>query len=209
MTPGAPGPAPAGSGAAPADAAWVTIDSPLPIETLREFCGDVERLYRINPGLEIAAWRPVADDAFRVAWRNTSNQQDAALDLRVMRESVDALEVAYSQGLKRCTRFALAPTAAGSRLTITDDYSGVPEEERARRVAEVDQSLVAWGWALHAYLRRERRWGRNAVYRCYMRRVWLPMKPSARRITGLLVLVTAAEFLIVLFVGLIWWIEHR
>jgi hypothetical protein len=35
------------------------------------------------------------------------------------------------------------------------------------------------------------------------------MKPSARRITTLLVLVTAAEFLIVLLVGLIWWIEHR
>jgi hypothetical protein len=42
-----------------------------------------------------------------------------------------------------------------------------------------------------------------------MRRVWLPMKPGARRITGLLVLVTAAELLIVLFVGIIWWIEHR
>ena len=209
MRPGAPPPAPAGSGPAPADAAWVTVDSPLPMETLREFCRDVERLYRINPCLEIAAWRPIADDTFRAAWRNTSNQQDVALDLRIERESVDAFEVAYSQGLKRCTRFVLAPAAAGSRLTITDDYSGVPEEERARRVAEVDPTLVAWGWALHAYLRRERRWRRNAVYRWYMRRIWLPMKPGARRITTLLVLVTAAEFLIVLFVGLIWWIEHR
>ncbi len=209
MTPGAPSPAPTGTGPAPTDAAWVTVDSPLSMETLREFCRDVERLYRINPCLEIASWRRIGDDTFRVAWRNTSNQQDAALDLRVERESDDAFEVWYSQGLKRCTRFALAPAAAGSRLTITDDYSGVPEEERARRVAEVDPTLAAWGWALHAYLRRERRWGGNAVYRCYMRRVWLPMKPSARRITALLVLITAAEFLIVLFVGLIWWIEHR
>jgi hypothetical protein len=209
MTPGAPGPAPTGTGPAPADAAWVIVDSPLPIETLREFCRDVERLYRINPSLEITAWRPVADDTFHAAWRNTSNQQDAVFDLRIERGSADAFEVAYSQGLKRCTRFALSPAVSGSRLTITDDYGGVPEEERARRVVEVDQSLVAWGWALHAYLRRERRWGRNAVYRWTMRRVWLPMKPSARRITTLLVVVTAAEFLIVLFVGLIWWIEHR
>jgi hypothetical protein len=209
MTPSAPGPTLAGTGPAPADAAWVTIESPLPMETLREFCRDVERLYRINPCLEISAWHPIADDAFRAAWRNTSNQQDTALDLRVVRESADAFEVAYSQGLRRSTRFALTPAAAGSRLTITDDYSGVPEEERAHRVAEVDPTLVAWGWALHAYLRREWRWGRNAVYRWYMRRIWLPMKPSARRITTLLVLVTAAEFLIVLLVGLIWWIEHR
>jgi hypothetical protein len=177
--------------------------------TLREFCRDVERLYRINPCLEIAAWRSIADDTFRAAWRNTSNQQDAALDLRVERESADTFAVTYSQGLKRCTRFALSPAVGGSRLTITDDYSGVPEEERTRRVAEVDRSLAAWGWALYAYLRRERRWGRNPVYRWYTRRVWLPMKPGARRITTLLVLVTAAEFLIVLFVGLIWWIEHR
>ena len=209
MTHGAPGLAPAGSGPAPADAAWATIDSPLPIEALREFCGDVERLYRINPCLDIASWRPIADGTFHAAWRNTSNQQDAALDLQIVHESDDAFEVRYSQGLKRSTRFALAPAAAGSRLTITDDYSGVPEEERARRVAEVDPTLVAWGWALHAYLRRERRWGRNAVYRWYMRRIWLPMKPGARRITTLLVLVTVAEFLIVLFVGLIWWVEHR
>jgi hypothetical protein len=193
----------------PADAAWVTVDSPLPVETLREFCRDVERLYRINPCLEIASWRPIADAAFHAVWRNTSNQQDATFDLRIERESADAFEVAYSQGLKRGTRFALSPAAGGSRLTITDDYSGVPEEERARRMAEVDRSLAAWGWALQAYLRRERRWGRNPVYRGYMRRIWLPMKPGARRITTLLVLVTAAEFLIVLFVGLIWWIEHR
>jgi hypothetical protein len=209
MTPGAPGPAPAGSGPAPADAAWVTVESPLAIEALREFCRDVERLYRINPCLEIADWRPVAGDGVRAAWRNTSNQQDAELDLRIKRESADAFEVAYSQGLKRCTRFALSLTVGGSRLTITDDYGGVPEVERARRVAEVDQSLVAWGWALHAYLRRERRWGRDAAYRWTMRRVWLPMKPSARRITTLLVLVAAAELLIILFVGFIWWIEHR
>jgi hypothetical protein len=209
MTHGAARPAPAGAAPASADEAWVTIETPLTMEALREFCRDVERLYRINPCLEIASWRRIGDDTFHVAWRNTSNQQDAALDLRIERESADGFEVAYSQGLKRSTRFALAPAAGGSRLTITDDYSGVPEEERARRVAEVDRSLGAWGGALRTHLRRELRWGRKAVYRWTMRRVWIPMKPSARRITTLLVLVTAAELLIVLFVALIWWIEHR
>lgn len=209
MTHDVPEPAPAGAVPAPADAAWVTVEVPLALETLREFCRDVERLYRINPCLEIASWRPVDDDTFRAAWRNTSNQRDYALDLRIERASADEFQVDYSEGLKRCTRFVLAPAAAGSRLTITDDYSGVPEEARVRRVAEVDPTLVPWGWALHAYLRRERRWGRNALYRWTMRRVWLPMKPTARRITTLLVVITAAELLIVAFVALIWWIEHR
>lgn len=209
MTRVVPEPAPAGAVPAPADAAWVTVEVPLPLETLREFCRDVERLYRINPGLEIASWHAVGDDTFRAAWRNTSNQRDYAFDLRIERASADEFQVGYSEGLKRCTRFVLAPAASGSRLTITDDYSGVPEEERVRRVAEVDPTLVPWGWALHAYLRRERRWRNSALYRWTMRRCWLPMKPTARRITTLLLVITAAEFLIVVFVALIWWIEHR
>jgi hypothetical protein len=208
MTPGVPEPAPAGAVPAPADAAWVTVEAPLPLDRLREFCRDIERLYRINPCLEIASWRAIGSDAFHAVWRNTSNEREAALDLKIGRESADAFQVGYSEGLKRSTRFVLEPAAGGSRLTITDDYSGVPEEERMRRVAEVDRSLVPWGRALHAYLRRERRWGHNALYRWTVRRIWLPMKPSARRITMLLVLITAAELLVIVFVALIWWIEH-
>jgi len=36
----------------------------------------------------------------------------------------------------------------------------------------------------------------------------LVMRPSARRITKLIVLVTLAEFAFFLLVALIWWIEH-
>jgi hypothetical protein len=42
-----------------------------------------------------------------------------------------------------------------------------------------------------------------------MRLVWVPMKPSARRIVWLLYLITLAEFFFFLFVALIWWLEHR
>lgn len=190
------------------DRSWVTIETPLGMAALRHFCGDVERLYRLNPYLEIMTWQPLAAGRFRVAWRNLSNAQAQSLDLCCERESSDAFSVTYSQGIKRRTRFAVESAPTGSRLTVTDDYALLPEDERVRRLGEVDKSLDAWGWALHAYLRREHRWGGNALWRWTMRRVWLPMRPSARRITRIVLLVSAAELVLTLVVVLIYWIEH-
>jgi hypothetical protein len=193
----------------PQDASWVVIDTPLGLAELRRFCGDVERLYRINPYLEIHAWQPLAAGGFRVGWRNLSNDQAATLELSREPESENAFSVAYSHGIKRRTRFLLEPAPGGSRLVVTDDYASLPEEQRASRIAEVDKSLTAWGWALHAYLRREHRWGANPLWRWTMQRIWLPMRPSARRIARLIVLASLAEFGFFLLVALIWWIEHR
>ena len=111
------------------------------------------------------------------------------------------------EGIKAYTRFQLEPTAAGSRITITDDYSRLPDAERAQRLNQVDKSLDAWGWALHEYLRHQQRWGRIAPWRWYLRRWWLPMTPRARRITYMLVLITTAELALVVLVALIYWIE--
>lgn len=187
----------------------MVIDTPLGLEQLRLFCADVERLYRLNPYLEIQAWQALAAGGFSVAWRNLSNDCTAALELRREPESENAFSIVYSQGIKRSTRFLLQPAPDGSRLVITDDYASLPEAERLSRIAEVDKSLAAWGWALHAHLRREHRWGSNPLWRWGMRRFWLPMRPAARRIAMLIVLVTLAEFAFFLLVALIWWIEHR
>jgi hypothetical protein len=190
------------------DASWVVIDTPLGLAELRAFCHDVERLYRINPYLEVQAWQPLAAGRVRVSWRNLSNGQAATLELSREPESENAFSVAYAEGIKRRTRFSLEPAPAGSRLVITDDYASLPEAERVGRIAEVDKSLAAWGWALHAHLRREHRWGSNPLWRWGMRRLWLPMRPSARRIAALILLVSLAEFAFFLLVALIWWIEH-
>ena len=187
----------------------MVIDTPLGLEELRLFCADLERLYRINPYLEILAWQPLAAGGFRVSWRNLSNDQAATLDLRREPETEDAFSVAYSHGVKRRTRFSLEPAPGGSRLVITDDYASLPDEERLSRLAEVDKSLTAWAWELHAHLRRERRWGSSSLWRWAMRRFWLPMRPAARRITVLIVLAGLAEFAFFLLVALIWWAEHR
>ena len=192
---------------APRDASWVVVDTPLSLPALREFCADVERLLRINPYLEFQRWQRTDANGIHASFRNLSNQQTVALDLKIERESIDAFALVYRAGIKARTRFLLEPAGAGSRLTITDDYARLPPAEREQRLHEVDKSLTAWGWALHAYLRRERRWGRYAPWRWYMRRLWLPMSPRSRRITSLLVLLTAAELVLVLLVGTIYWIE--
>jgi len=113
--------------------------------------------------------------------------------------------VRYDRGVKRSTRFEIGAAAGGSRLRITDDYSGAAETD----TAEVDRSLHAWGVALREYLLREQRWGWCAPWRWYMRRVWVPMKPAARRITFIILLVTLAEIVLFALVMAIYWAEYR
>jgi len=42
-----------------------------------------------------------------------------------------------------------------------------------------------------------------------MRRVWVPMKPVARRITFIILMVTLAEIALIALVLAIYWIEHH
>jgi len=194
-----------GAGAPPGpDAAWVVLETPLEPARLAAFCGDLERLYRINPFLEFATWEQRAPDRFRAEVLNHSNGRRAVLEASVTRSSDHALRVDYAAGLKKSTRFAIEPTPTGSRLTVTDEYgptgAGAPD-------AEVDRSLHAWGVALKAYLERDRRWGWLPLYRAFMERVWLPMKPSARRITFLILVIGVADIILIAFGFAIYWIE--
>ncbi len=193
--------------AIPRDASWVIVDTPLSLPALRGFCADIERLFRINPYLEFSVWRQAAPGSYHAEFRNLSNRQLVALDMRIERESDDAFTLIYREGIKVRTRFALEPAGAGSRLTITDDYALPAPAEGEQRLDEVDRSLTAWGWALHEYLKHEQRWGRFAPWRWYMRQFWLPMKPGARRITYMLVWLTLAELVFVLLVALVYWVE--
>ena len=192
-------------GAIPADAAWVVIETPLVPGDLAVFCGDLERLYRINPYLEFALWRATAPGSFAAIFRNLSNRREFELQLTLERASVDDFTVRYDRGIKRSTRFEIESAASGSRLRITDEYHG----GAAADLGEVDKSLHAWGVSLRDYLLRERRWGWCGPWRWYMRRVWIPMKPSARRITFIILMVTLAEIALIALVLAIYWIEHR
>lgn len=186
------------------DAAWVVLETPLAPAQLAAFCGDLEQLYRINPFLEFASWEQSAADRFRAEVLNHSNAQRAVMAGTVVRISEHALRVDYADGVKKCTRFEVEPAPAGSRITITDEYGpasmGAPD-------AEVDRSLHAWGVALKTYLERDRRWGWMPLYRWCVRRVWLPMKPAARRIAFLILVIGLADIVLIALGLAIYWIE--
>lgn len=194
-----------GAGAPPGpDAAWVVLETPLAPARLAAFCGDLERLYRINPFLEFASWKQDAPDRFRAEVLNHSNAQRTVLAARVTRTSDRAFRVDYQEGLKKSTRFEIQPAPSGSRLTITDEYG--PAGARAPDPG-VDRSLHAWGVALKSYLERDRRWGWLPLYRWATDRVWLPMKPAARRITFLVLVIALADVLLIALGFAIYWLE--
>ncbi len=176
------------------DAAWVVVETGLEAEELFRICQDVERLFRINPAYVFRRWEDLGGGTFRWAAFNESN--DREIDTRLSAERLpDGLAVAYATGLKTRTTFRVEPGGGGgARLVVTDDYSGTPEAERETRKDEVDTSLNSWGYGLHKYLRQWRRWSGLAPWRWYMRRVWQPMRPMARRIVFLLIVITVLEF---------------
>jgi len=190
------------------DAAWIRVDTLLDAARLRRFCENLERLYRINPLLEFKSWRQTGPDRHHVELNNLSNGREESLDLT--RETLSDLEfrVHYAQGIKSCTWFRIEPHEHGSALLIVDDYSRLPQEEREKRLEEVDRSLTAWGRGLYTYLRFEKRWSWFPPWRWYMRRMWVPMKPMARRVSWMLILINGVFFVLFLFIALIFWIEQ-
>jgi hypothetical protein len=190
------------------DAAWASLTTPLTVAELALACGDVEVLLRVNPYYTFHAWSRGGPDTYAVDLENGSNETRSTFSFHVERNGPGMLSICYSGGLKKRTVFTIEPATVGSRLTITDDYDRLPEQERQQRVGEVDRSLVAWRDALRAYFLRMKRWSWLPGWRWYLQRVWIPMRPSARRIVWLLYLFTIAEFIFFLFVMLIYVTEH-
>jgi hypothetical protein len=183
------------------DAAWVRIATRLSPTSLAAFCQDAERLLRINSMYEFEEWRSEGEGRFFMQVRNLSNGRNFATQIRVEPRS-DGVRIVYAGGLKTATEFRAEPagpddalaTGGGAVLVVTDDYTGTPEAERQARADEIDKSLVWWGGDLHRYLKHWVRWSRFRPWRWYMRRIWQPMKPKARRITFILIAVTVFEF---------------
>jgi hypothetical protein len=190
------------------DAAWVSLPTPFGVPELAELCRDTEAVFRVNPYYTFSAWRRTGPATYHAELDNQSNQQHLALDFDVAPGPGYGFTVLYRQGIKKRTVFAVEPAPFGSRLSITDDYEGLSAKEREERLGEVDKSLAAWGEALRLYFLRQKRYGWIPGWRWYIRRVWVPMKPSARRIVWLLYLITIAEFFFFLFVLLIYLVER-
>ncbi len=201
-------PEPGAATAASEDAAWASIKTPLTATQLQEFCRDIERLYRINPFIEFSTWQQLDAYRYRVIGRNLSQTPGFDFDYTLTAsEQGDALLVTYSQGLKTSTRFQFEDDPLGSRLTIIDDYAGASPEDRKQRLGEVDKSLIKWAGDLQLYLVMWRRWSWLAPWRWYMRRIWQPLKPTARRILYMLLWISLVEVALLILGFTVYWLE--
>lgn len=188
------------------DAAWVTVRTRLEADELLAFCRDVERLFRLNSQLQIAAFTQSGSNTFRIEAKNLSNDRPLATTLTAEAQA-DGLRVAYADGLKTATTFRVEPGTDGATLVVTDDYASLPEAERRARLDEVDRSLTQWGRDLHRFLVHWSRWRWCAPWRWATTCLWLKMSPSARRIAFLLIAITAAEFVAFLMLVAVFWFE--
>lgn len=177
------------------DLAWASIKWQSGTDWLRHYCQNIERLFRINPFYVIHAWQKLAADHYRINVLNESNQQTLNLDLNVSQNS-QGLRIDYDQGLKASTSVELSSEG----LKIIDDYSRYPQQERQQRIHEVDRSLLAWANAIRRDLVWRKRMAWLPPWGLFMDKVWYKMKPSSRRIAKLLILLTAAEFIVFVFI---------
>jgi len=192
------------------DAAWASINTPLSISELTAFCRDIERLYRINPMLEFQYFKALGQQHYAYAGRNLSHETPFEFDYTfTVKELPDGLQVDYDQGIRSRTLFKIEAAPQGSKLTITDYYERLSTEEREQHLHEVDKSLVVWANYLQRFLITWSRWSRFAPWRWYMRRIWQPMKPTARRITYTLLWITVVEIALIALGVAIYFVEYR
>lgn len=185
------------------DAAWAVINTPLSVEELKLFCQDTERLFRINPMLEFNAWERLSNDQYRMAVKNISQEEPFEVDVNIsVQTNNDEIILSYSNGIKKYTTLKIEASEYGSKLTITDTYDELSEEQHQTSMNEVDRSLVNWADYLQRFLITWNKWSKLGLWRWYMRRVWQPMKPAGRRVTYMLLWITLVEVaLITLGVG--------
>ncbi|HNP26143.1 MAG TPA: hypothetical protein PKM20_05345 [Nitrosomonas sp.] len=199
------------------DAAWAVIHTPLSTAELKLFCQDIERLFRINPMLNFREWRALDLNCYYFTGQNIS--QDPPFDFELtlaIKHLSDGIEIEYTHGLKTRTTFVIqslpdrqaAQQKNQSKLTITDFYDRLPENERAQQLHLVDKSLTIWANDLQQFLFNWKKWSHHRLWRWYMRHVWQPMKPMGRRITYILFWVTFIELALILLGATVYYLEY-
>ncbi len=186
------------------DAAWASVQTPLSVEALSEFCADIERLIRINPMLEFKCWENRGGGVYFISGKNSSQETPFNFETAFsVTKLADGYQIAYDSGIKSSTEIKIEASDSGSKLTIIDRYDRLPVEQREQHLGEVDKSISTWAEYTQRYILMWQRWSQFGLWRWYMRRIWQPMKPSGRRITYMLLWISVVEVaLILLGVGI-------
>jgi hypothetical protein len=197
------------------DAAWVSMELPLPPGELFAALQNLERLFRLNPYLEIESWQEenpgqlYLGKQVRIESVNEMNglRQSTTLTVTELQPGA-SFTIGYAGGLKQATIVSVQELAPYSRLVVKDCYrADIDAAEREARASEVDKSLVPWGAAIRSDFLRRARWGWLPFYGWFQDRFWLKMPPRQRRIGRLIIWTTALEFVVFLFVFIIYWLE--
>jgi hypothetical protein len=193
------------------DTAWVTIEIPVAPGMLFDFLQNTERLFRLNPYLDVRKWE-VEPSGKRIHLEALNEMNGVTYDHFVTIESVQPgarVFFSYDKGLKRALEITLEPCPTGSNLTLREYYHAASGENREEQLKEVDRGLIPWANSIRQYLLGLQRWEWFFPYSWYHERFWLGMRPFHRRIVRMLIWVTALEFVVFLFVFVIYWLELR
>lgn len=197
--------------ATPDNSAWVTIEIPAPPAEVFVFLQNIERLFRLNPYLDIKRWQEVeAGRRFHLAALNEMNGVHYDLDIGVEDNAANSrLLLRYSHGLKDALEITLQEVADPHKtiLTLREHYHQPSEAQREQQLKEIDHSLTPWGVGIRTYVRSLRRWSWFWPYRWYREKFWLDMRPTHRRIARMIGWVALLEFVVFLFVFVIYWLE--
>lgn len=195
------------------DAAWASINTPLPVEELLLFISDVPRLFRINPMLEFNTCKRLDENRYAIAGRNISQPTAFDFAFSVRAEPMqNGMTLYYEAGIKshsvlNVEAATLENGKTGSTLTITDYYQ-VENSGDPALLNQVDKSLVIWATELQRFIMLWQRWSKIWIWRWYMKKIWQPMRPSGRRITYMLLWISLVEIALIGLGGAIYLVEH-
>ena len=184
------------------DKAWVEFKTPISKDQLLEFCSEIERLLRINPYLTDIEWENISQEQNRFSALNHSQEPAFEIQTNVQIEKdSDSVIAHYSDGLKLSTTFSVEEDVLGSKLTITEHYRYLSDQEYEKHFHEIDKSLSKWAEEIQTYIMQWHKWSWFAPWRWYKEYVWLQMKPAARRISYILILVSIAETALIILIA--------
>lgn len=193
------------------NAAWVTVSVACSAQTLVEFVQNLERLFRLNPYLEIRQWKDETTEgiAKKIQFSALNEMNGVLYDVSLNFSQITPQEfvVHYSASFKERLEVKIADAAPHATLTLIEHYRKLPAGEHQRHLQEVDQGLTPWAVSIKNYIEGLARWGCLPFYRWYKEKFWLSMIPRHRRIARLLLWTTVLEFIVFFFVFIIYWLE--